>query len=260
MMSQFQVLYNPSLREAGNKVINGLTKNNYVTLAGRCSVDYEGRSKTDYEGTEGDRHIIFKPDGNIQVHQDTGFRPQNWQTDAEIYAEISGNILNIEAKQTKTQGSDTIVETLDIDISSVFFVAVTDMKKEAEFTKRGTEEDVQDYILENPSAIQSALPADVEMIEKEYVVEGMNDNPDILGERVDTRTSIPIELKRQKADLDAIAQIRRYIEYMNESGENFFGILIAPGLTSGAQERIQEKDDIYFVEFGPRDIPEDFPD
>ena len=72
---------------------------------------------------------------------------------------------------------------------------------------------------------------------------------DVLGRDKDGNIVI-LELKRRRADLHAVSQLKRYVEAMREEYERVRGILVAPSLTSGAR-KLLEKEGLEFRKLAP---------
>jgi len=61
---------------------------------------------------------------------------------------------------------------------------------------------------------------------------------------------VVLELKRRKADLHAVSQLKRYVEALSKEHGNVRGILVAPSLTSGAK-KLLEKEGLEFRKVQP---------
>jgi RecB family endonuclease NucS len=62
---------------------------------------------------------------------------------------------------------------------------------------------------------------------------------DILGKDKNGNLVI-LELKRRRANLDAVSQLKRYVDTMKEETKNLRGILVAPSITENAFNLLKE--------------------
>ena len=86
---------------------------------------------------------------------------------------------------------------------------------------------MQSYLAENPYLIEEGLK--VLELEKSLKVGDI----DIYGEDSEGN-KIVIELKRRKASLSDVSQLKRYVEEISKFNTNVRGMLIAPGITKNA--------------------------
>ncbi len=107
----------------------------------------------------------------------------------------------------------------------------------------GSEAEMAELIFESPEVIEPGFrPLHREKPIKHGIV-------DVLG--VDKEGNIVVlELKRRRADLHAVSQLKRYVETLKEEHENVRGILVAPSLTSGAK-KLLEKEGLEFRKLEP---------
>ncbi|AEC51574.1 hypothetical protein PNA2_0657 [Pyrococcus sp. NA2] len=204
-----------------------------VTVFARCKVYYEGRAKS--ELGEGDRIIIVKPDGTFLVHQNKKREPVNWQPPGSIVSIEGNSIISIRRRPR---------EKLEVELIDVYAVVVFLAEDYKELALTGSEAEMAKLIFENPEVIEEGFKP---MFREKPIKHGI---VDIMG--VDKNGNIVIlELKRRKADLHAVSQLKRYVDALKEEyGERVRGILVAPSLTEGAK-KLLEKEGLEFRKLEP---------
>ncbi len=248
MDDRVTVLTDPSLLEAGNLLINGRDRGDYITLIGHCRVEYDGRATSTLG--YGDRHLTLQPDGCVRVDTDEDREPVNWQPPGADYtARMTDNeSLHVHAKRTNP------TETLDIEFTDIYFITTTEMRDEADFTLVGTEQDMQDYLMDNPEPISEALGEPFTPLEAEYSLD--SGDVDVFG-RTDSNDVVVVELKRRTVGPDAASQLLRYVDEVSKSESCVHGVLVAPSVTDGAQAVLDEHGFIH-VPFSPEDTKSEF--
>ncbi len=212
-----------------NNFINLYIERYILILLARCKVFYEGRAKSQLE--EGDRLIIIKPDGTFLIHKDKKREPVNWQPPgSKIFWSIERDCLILNSIRRKPR------EELKVVISRVYHACAFKCEDYEELNLTGSESEMAEMIFKNPNLIEEGFIP----ISREYQIP--TGIIDILGKDKDNRWVI-LELKRRRADLQAISQLKRYVEYFkNKYGEyRVRGILVAPSLTIGAEKLLKEE-------------------
>lgn len=247
MADHVTVQTDPTLREAGNLIINSRDRGEYITVLGRCRVEYDGRATSTLG--YGDRHITLQPDGCVRVDTDEDRKPVNWQPPgAEYRARMTEEeTLHVHAKRTNP------TETLDIEFTNVYFVTATEMQDEAELTLVGTEQDMQDHLMDNPEPISEALGEPFIPLEAEYSLD--SGDVDVFG-RTDADEAVVVELKRRTVGPEAVSQLHRYVDEISHTEPVVHGVLVAPSLTDGARHQLEEYGFIH-VPFTPEDTKAD---
>lgn len=235
----FQIIDDPSLKDAGDMVINSLAKEQVVTLQGFCSVDYEGRAKSS-ETIHGYYTVILKSDGTTLVHSNEQYKPMNWQTEgSNISIDFSEESLII----TSTDSTDSLTITFEQLFVITGIQSTTGDKLELE----GTEDDMHEYIMDNPSVIEDQFTA-VEN-EREYPFGRV----DIYGID-DSKTPVIIEVKRRKITRDHMNQLYMYLtKYSELHSETPRGILVGPSCSKYLLDEMEDYN-IEFVQLNPRSI------
>jgi RecB family endonuclease NucS len=232
-------LSDPAPSEALDTVAAAIDRGDLVTLFGRCTVEYDGRARSRLG--PGDRHVTLKPDGTVLVHTDEGQKPVNWQPPGCSHAPA------IEEGQFVLQSTrETPAEELLIRFERLQHVAVFDVTDPEDLSLSGTEEDLRERILADPSTIEPGF--DPLVTERETPAGAV----DIYGEDDEGR-AVVLELKRRRAGLDAVGQLERYVDALRRdlhADREVRGILVAPSATERTRELLAQRD-LEFVSLAP---------
>lgn len=229
-------LENPDQKELLNILSEGLSNEAIITIFARCRVHYDGRAKSEL-GT-GDRVIIIKPDGSFLIHQREKREPVNWQPPgSRVSFHVEDDKVRLISLRRKPK------ETLEVELLRVYLASYLQAEDKEELTLMGSEAEMRDYIFENPEVIEEGFKA----ISKEKPIK--HGIVDLLGRDRDGNLVV-LELKRRRADLHAVSQLKRYVEDLREEHGNVRGILVAPSLTSGARNLL-EKEGLEFRKIKP---------
>ncbi|WP_252901799.1 YraN family protein [Vulcanisaeta sp. JCM 14467] len=108
------------------------------------------------------------------------------------------------------------------------FIGATRLGITSNYRVFGTEEDIVNAIINNPSLIEDGL----QIIAREYhTIVG---DIDLLAKDSQGRLVV-IECKRSQAGPEAVNQLKRYVEHLSQKeGKNVRGILVAPSISSAA--------------------------
>ncbi len=102
-----------------------------------------------------------------------------------------------------------------------------------------------ELIFENPEVIE---PGFKPLFREKAIGTGI---VDVLGRDSEGGNIVVLELKRRRAELHAVRQLKSYVEILREEyGDKVRGILVAPSLTSGAK-RLLEKEGLEFRKLEP---------
>lgn len=227
---------NPTQEEIVDIFNRALSKEAIVNIFAHCRVFYDGRAKSKLG--PGDRVIIIKPDGSFLIHQKEKREPVNWQPPgSSVGLEIKEGKIFLRSIRRKPR------ETLEVELLNVYLISYFQAEDYEELALTGSEAEMADLIFENPSLIEEGFrPLFKEKPVKHGIV-------DVLGRDKDGNIVI-LELKRRRADLHAVSQLKRYVEAMKEEYERVRGILVAPSLTSGAK-KLLEKEGLEFRKLAP---------
>ncbi|MCD6523955.1 MAG: endonuclease NucS [Thermococcus sp.] len=234
-MPKVELRENPSPEEIKLLVDSAVSSEGILTIFARCRVHYDGRAKS--ELGPGDRVIIVKPDGSFLIHQKEKREPVNWQPPGSVVR------LELREKPVLVSVRRKPRETLEVELEEVYLITVFHAEDYEELALTGSEAEMAEFIFENPEVIELGFkPLYREKPIKHGIV-------DVLG--VDSEGNIVVlELKRRRADLHAVSQLKRYVETLREEHEKVRGILVAPSLTSGAK-KLLEKEGLEFRKLEP---------
>jgi RecB family endonuclease NucS len=231
----------PTADEAATFVGDAIEQGALVTLFGCCTVEYEGRAAS--ELGPGDRHVMLKPDGTALVHTNEGQKPVNWQPpgcDHECRAD--GGTLVVESVRASPS------EQLTVSFLDVALAAAFDPTDGTSIEIAGTEADLKQRILEEPTLVETGFaPLATERETPAGAV-------DIYGEDSEGRTVV-VELKRRRVGPDAVGQLNRYVEALERdlhARVEVRGILVAPSVTRRARQLLAEEG-FDFVPLQPRE-------
>ncbi len=213
----------PSIAE---KLNNALREHSLIVIVCRCAINYAGRSRSILP--DGDRVIMVKTNGSVLVHRPFGYSPVNWQPETSfVKFEAEGGLLRMIAVR------DSPREVLEANIQSIYAVMiVSGMHDEAKFTMYVSEKEVKDIIEEFPEIIEPGL----KILEREKRVE--DGIIDFLARDSKGRIVV-IEVKDERAGIDAGKQLLRYVKALSKTGGEVRGILVAPGFSKGLIEFLE---------------------
>lgn len=196
-----------------------------VQVAGEFEVFYSGRAASVAEA--GDYLLIVKPDGSVQVHGSRGVKPVNWQPqtdDIRVVCEDGYAVLLAERFAPP--------ETLRIGFLAPGIAQSFELREGAGFVLMGSEAEMQASLASNPEIIEPGLTlVDLEMPTD---VGGI----DLLA-RDAAGAIVVVELKRAKANHEAVHQLSRYVQSVKTVWSGAVrGILAAPAVTAPALNRL----------------------
>lgn len=219
--SDCSLLRRPELAEAAVLLKDSLRRKDFVIIVGSCQCRYSGRASSSLGS--GERVVIIKGDGSVQVHRPTGYEPVNWQPPSCTLSVSLDDALRIRAYRPKPR------ETLDLFFDALMFVASFRPVDKAEFSLYVSEEQMRDALVSDPGLLEGGL----RLIDFERKIEpGFID---FYGRDANGRVVV-VELKRTSVGKDAILQLKRYVDAVNKTtGLRVRGVVAAPSLRSGAQ-------------------------
>lgn len=220
-----------SLNGEDAKVIleQGISQKRLIQVLGSCHVEYQGRARSVL--SEGERLLLLKPDGSILVHQATGVEPVNWQPPgATLKVSVNDGKLSLQATRTKAH------ETVQITFSTVLCITLSSLQDAGQFSMHLTEEEMQKVLSLHPDLVETGLRT---IRRERRVIPGFID----LFARDKTGRFVVVEIKRSRADRDAVLQLHSYIKSL-QAAENaspqIRGILVAPSLTKGTHALLEQ--------------------
>jgi len=203
----------------GNSLNHALAKGMVIVMNAKCSIDYNGRASS--KAGEAWRLIIIKPDGSLLVHSNEGYQPLNWQPPGSRVYFSGRQIIAIRHRPH---------EVLKITLHEVAWIE-TAIASEGDFRLQGSHEDVKDWVIRNLARVTNCPNA--RLVGTEVPLNG-HGVADVVADCNGIR--IIIEVKRGVVDLNAVSQLKRYVDAL----PNAKGVLVGAWFTSGAVELARE--------------------
>jgi len=229
----------PDHEEALALVEAGSERGLLCTLFGRCRVVYDGRASSTLG--PGDRLVVLKPDGTVLVHTDEGQQPVNWQPPGCTHeASVENNQFVVRSHRTSPE------ERLLVQFERLVHATAYNAVDAADLALTGTEEDLRQRILDDPSLVESGF--EPRATERETPAGAV----DIYGEDADGNVVV-VELKRRRVGPDAVSQLNRYVAALERdlhTGTTVRGVLVAPSVTDTAEQLLAERG-LEFVSLSP---------
>lgn len=196
-----------------------------VVIMASMEVRYKGRSSSKL--SPGERICIIKPDGAVLIHRPFGYEPVNWQP--------SGSLITFGAKDDKIYMK--VIRRKPHEILTVYFdkistVIIADLVDKGVFSMIGDEEDMRKAIILKPELVEEGLK--IIKFEKRLPPGFV----DLYALDSEGRLVI-IELKKDVAGLDAVIQLKRYVDYIRRDVPNARGILVSPKLAKNCLEALR---------------------
>ena len=253
-LMKYKILEKPTSNEAHDLVEEALRKRATIVIYACCRVEYEGRALSQLDW--GERIILIKPDGSFLIHQDKKVEPVNWQPPkSKTRSYLSDDNLIIESHRR------TPKELLTVEIKKIHFINYANIEDFEELEQAGYEKDMSDMIMEKPHLIEEGFIPKT----REYSVE--HGFIDILGKDIDGNLMI-LELKARKAGVNAVKQLRRYVQDFENTDNDYLkdckaqkkkirGLLVAPSIMDDAVEMIEEEGIEFVCVEPPRELKKD---
>jgi RecB family endonuclease NucS len=229
----------PTVEQSLELVGEGIDAELLVTVFGRCRVEYDGRASSTLEA--GDRLIVLKPDGTVLVHTEEGQQPVNWQPPG-----CSHEVTREDQQLLLCSERTTPSEKLVVRFEAVQHVAAYDVTDGSDLALTGTEADLRNRILADPSLLEEGF--EPRATERETPAGAV----DIYGEDADG-DAVVVELKRRRVGPDAVSQLNRYVEALARelhSESTVRGVLVAPSVTDRAGQLLDRRG-LEFVALSP---------
>jgi len=217
-----------SLTDFVRQAKEALDKNHSAIFNCECSINYSGRAESHLP--KGDRTIIIKSDKTLLVHQPTGNNPINYMK------EKTKHVLSNSSNSVVLQSVNLpMKEYLDITINKVYFLHTQQLTDNEKIIIIGTERDMAEHIMQHPELISKDFkPLSLEEHTKYGFI-------DVFGHDQDN-TLVVVECKRYNGNLDAVTQLRRYVEKIKESKglTKVKGVLACPNISSNALAMLKD--------------------
>jgi len=201
------------------KKLNEIKKIMVTMIVGENSIEYYGRAASYAE--PGIRLVITKPDGTLLVHEASKREPLNWQPPGStIVFECVGGKLRIRSLRTSPR------EEVVIDFNTIYLIAACRLST-TKLKVIGTEADIVEVLQSNPKVIDPQAEVVGKDISTPY------GKIDLLLRKRDG-TLIVVEVKNEKAGVQAVSQLKRYVEFYRSRGLSVEGVLVAPSISDEA--------------------------
>jgi len=195
-----------------NFLKQALEKGLVAIINAKCSIEYNGRANS--HANEEWRIIMIKPDGSLLIHTNEGYQPLNWQPPgSRVYFE-GDTIIAIRRNPN---------ETLRITLHKIAWIE-TAIASEGNFELHGSHEDVKKWVVENLAKVTNCPNA--KLVGTEVPLNG-HGIADVVAEC--NGVKIIIEVKRNIVDLNAVSQLKRYVNAMPDAK----GVLVGRGSRAG---------------------------
>jgi RecB family endonuclease NucS len=165
-------------------------------VVARCEVHYTGRLTAVL--SEAVRLLVFKADGSVLVHDDSGaYKPLNWMTAPCVIEEANDSIV-VRKPAGKTE------DRLEIRLVEILSDVTHDMGESVALQKDGVERHLQEELAAQPTALEQGL----RLVRREWPTDI---GPVDLMCRDEEGGWVAVEIKRI-ATIDAVEQLSRYLE------------------------------------------------
>src|SRR3954471_15416246 len=165
-------------------------------VVARCEVHYTGRLTATLP--EATRLLVFKADGSVLVHDDSGaYKPLNWMT-APCVIEESGGSIVVRKRAGRTE------DRLEIRLAEILSDVTHDMGESVALQKDGVERHLQEELAAQPTALGEPL----RLVRREWPTDV---GPVDLMCRDEDGGWVAVEIKRV-ATIEAVEQLSRYLE------------------------------------------------
>jgi endonuclease len=192
-------------------------------LVARCEVLYTGRLTARLP--EALRLLVFKADGSVLVHDDSGgYKPLNWMTPPTVIEEADDGIV-VRKRAGKTE------DRLEIRLAEVLSDVTHDMGESAALQKDGVERHLQEELAARPETLGESL----RLVRREWPTDI---GPVDLMCRDDEGAWVAVEIKRI-GTIDAVEQLTRYLERIDGDCR---GVLAAQTIKRQARVLAQARD------------------
>lgn len=189
-------------------------------LYAECSIIYDGRAYSTLE--LGNYLLLYKSDGSFLVHGADLCKPRNYQQ--------AGSILNVDGNQIISNNKK---EKIIIDINNIIsYTPLHDWSySKIEITK--TEKELVNKLINN---WHDYFDDDFYIIQQEFKTE--HGPIDLVGITEDEKYYV-IEVKRKKATISNITQLKRYVDILSKKNK-VFGYLASPEISDNALKFLKD--------------------
>jgi RecB family endonuclease NucS len=176
-------------------------------MVARCSVAYTGRLDTHLP--EATRLLLFKGDGSVSIHSESGYKPLNWMSPPCTTVEQDG------VWTVTNKGGEQLVISVEEVLSDVSLGLGSDPG----LVKEGVEKHLQALLADRCEV----LGAGWTLVQREYATDI---GPVDLLCRDDSGAHVLVEVKRH-AEIDGVEQLTRYLQRVSTVLGDVKGVLAA---------------------------------
>jgi endonuclease len=200
----------------------------FLQVIGLCEVVYVGRAASLTE--MGEYVVMLKPDGSIQVHGARGVKPINWQPRTDNIRVITDEDDRVMLLAERFKPDELVQITFH---KTVLAIALT-LRDEKVFSLHGSELQMHMALKQDLSVLEDGLT----LLEHELPV-GVGDIDIYASDAVGN--PVVIEVKRSKANHEAVHQLERYVQAVRLSVPNKIvrGFIAAPSISKPALKQLE---------------------
>lgn len=167
-------------------------------VVARCEVTYTGRLTAHLP--EATRLIVFKADGSVLIHADSGgFKPLNWMTPPTVI-EDGEDVIVVRKRAGRTE------DRLEIKILELIAEVSHELGEDAGLEKDGVERHLQEELAAQPHVLELGL----RLVRREWMTDV---GPVDLMCRDARDGWVAVEIKRI-GTIEAVEQLSRYLEVL----------------------------------------------
>lgn len=167
-------------------------------VVARCEVTYTGRLTAFLP--EATRLLVFKADGSVLVHADSGgYKPLNWMTPPTVIEE-AGDVIVVRKRAGRTE------DRLEIRIAELIAEVSHELGEDAGLEKDGVERHLQEELAAQPGVLEEGL----RLVRREWATDV---GPVDLMCRDADDGWVAVEIKRI-GTIEAVEQLSRYLEVL----------------------------------------------
>ncbi|MEM2930223.1 MAG: endonuclease NucS [Thermoproteota archaeon] len=212
----------PGLEEVAEQLRKAVSAKEFIAAVCLCEADYLGRARSFLE--KGERLLVVKEDTSFLLHRASGLEPVNWQPPPNyIGLTLGRDHVALTVKRVKKP--EKIIVRIYV-VKSLFSGKLEDRGR---FQMYVSEKEVSEILCRHPELVEKGFRiTSAEAREKTGVV-------DIVGVDADNRRTI-VEIKKDRAGVEAVRQL---LKYAGGLGPSVRVVLLAPGVTGGAEKMLR---------------------
>lgn len=212
----------PGLEEIAEQLRKAVSAKEFIAAVCLCEADYLGRARSFLE--RGERLLVVKEDTSFLIHRASGLEPVNWQPPPNYIGLALGRD-HVALTVKRVRKPEKIIVRI-YDAKNLFSGRLEDR---GGFRMYVSEKEVSEILRKHPELVEKGFRiTSAEAREKTGVV-------DIVGVDSDNRRTI-VEIKKDRAGVEAVRQLLRYAGGV---GSGVRVVLLAPGVTSGAEKTLR---------------------